>query len=397
MPYIKKLRVKNYRVLKDLELDDLQPLNVVLGPNGCGKSTLFDVFGFLSDSLQTNVRKALEPRGRFRELRSRGASGPIEFEIQYRESDFLINKRALSPLITYVLSIDSVKEKPEITQEILMWKQKKLSGQPFRFLDMKNGVGQVITGEVPEIDDEKIEVKLDSSDILAVKALGQFAENPRVASLSRFIEGWFLSYFVPEQARRIPEAGAKEHLSRSGENLPNVIQYLAEDKPEILKEILERVTQKIPGLESVDSKRTEDGRLVLRFKDGPFNDPFLAKFVSDGTLKMLAYFVLLMDPDPPPLLCIEEPENGLHPRLLDILVEEFRSHSVKTQIFVSTHSPRLVNSLRPEELWIMDRDRETGYATIERVDKIQGIPEFIREGAALGDLWTEDQFHRGNP
>jgi predicted ATPase len=393
MPHIEELQVENYRVLRNVALSELQPLNVVLGPNGCGKSTLFDVFGFLAEALQTNVRKALEPRGRLRELQSRGARKPLALTLRYRESDFGAKK---SPLITYHLAIDEARGKPVIVEEYLRWTRSAKAGRPFKFLELKQGRGRVITGEVPEKNDERREVVLDSPDILAIKALGQLTENPRVTSLRRFVEGWFLSYFVPDQARQVPEAGAKEHLSRTGENLPNVVQYLSEEHPQILASVLKRVAKRIPGLERVESKRTEDGRLALRFKDGPFNDPFLARFVSDGTIKMFAYLVLLSDPEPPPLLCIEEPENGLHPKLLPILAEELRAHATKTQVFVSSHSPYFVNALRPEELWIMDRGKD-GFATVERADRIAGVPEFVAEGAALGSLWSEGQFHRGNP
>src|SRR3990172_5783621 len=105
MPHIEAMTIKNYRALQDVTLKDIQPLTVVLGPNGCGKSTLFDVFGFLADCLQYDVRRALETRGRIKEVRSRGSTGPISFELRYRESDF--GERD-SRIITYKLAIDEV-------------------------------------------------------------------------------------------------------------------------------------------------------------------------------------------------------------------------------------------------------------------------------------------------
>jgi predicted ATPase len=394
MAHIQHVTVKNYRVIRDVTMRDLQSLNVVLGPNGCGKSTLFDVFGFLSDCLAFGARRALEPRGRLSELRSRGKEGPIVIELKYRESPG-------SLLITYHLAIDERSDGPIISREYLRWKRGSY-GRPFNFLDISNGTGNVITGEQPEISDTKREVTLDDPTMPAIGTLGQLAENPRIASLRRFIAGWYLSYFMPDQARLIPEAGSSEHLSRTGENLANVVQYLDEEHPEALVAILERMADRIPSLERATAERTIDGRLVLRFKDGPFEDPFLSKFVSDGTLKMFAYLVLLMDPSPPPLLCVEEPENGIHPRLLSILADELRQHAhprvgiQAPQVLVSSHSPFFVNALHAEELWVMQRGAD-GFASVQRADRLQGVPEFLESGAALGDLWFEGQFRRGNP
>ncbi len=401
MPYIQDLTVRNYRVLKNVTLKGMQPLNVVLGPNGCGKSTLFDVPGFLSECLTVGVRKALELRGTLSELKSRGSSGPVVIELKYRESAFGAPTGMRTPLITYHLAIDLQGNGPIVVREFLRWTRGS-GGKPFNFLDIKNGSGNVITGEQPELSDERRPVTLDDPTKPAIATLGQLAENPRVASLRRFIGSWYLSYFAPDQARQIPGAGAHEHLSRTGENLPNVVQYLSEAHPDVLERILERMIERIPGLEKVTAERTIDGRLALRFKDGAFRDPFLSRFVSDGTLKMFAYLVMLMDPEPPALLCVEEPEIGLHPKLLQVLAEEFRGQArgalstQPTQVLVSSHSPYFVDPLHPEELWIMDRGKD-GFATAVRSDRLKGIPEFISEGATLGSLWFEGQFRRGNP
>ncbi len=401
MPHIQDLTVKNYRVLHNITLKGLQPLNVVLGPNGCGKSTLLDALGFLGECLTVGVRKALEPRGRLEELRSRRESGPLVIQLKYRESEFGVPPKKRTPLITYHLEIDEDQRRPIIVREFLRWTRGS-GGKPFNFLDITRGVGTVITGEMPEQTDQRRPVTLDDVTMPAIATLGQLAENPRVASLRRFIGSWYLSYFVPDQARQVPGTGAQEHLSRTGKNLPNVVQYLSEMHGEVLREILIRMAARIPGLEQVTSEQTIDNRLVLRFKDGPFQHPFLSKYVSDGTLKMFAYLVMLMDPEPPALLCIEEPENSLHPKLLHVLAEEFRAHAQgefgqqQTQVLVSSHSPYFIDALQPKELWVMERSTN-GFSTIARSDRLKGIPEFIVEGASLGALWFEGQFRRGNP
>lgn len=383
VPRITDLRVQNYRALHDLELKNISPLTVFLGPNGSGKSTIFDVFAFLSEIFSVGLRKAWDKRGRFRELRTRGSEGSITFELKYREIPG-------SPLITYHLSINENIYGPFVSEEWLQWRRAQ-RGKPFRFLDFTNGSGRVVSGEMPDKTDERIEETLDSPEVLAVNTLGQLARHPRVSALRRFITGWYLSYLTAESARGVPEAGPQERLSATGDNLPNVIQYLKERYDDRLERILTVLSSRVPRLERVDAEFLLDGRLLLRIKDAPFDEPILAKFASDGTLKMLAYLTVLYDPKPPQLVGIEEPENHLHPRLLVDLAEECRSASARTQLMVTTHSPFFVNGLRPEEVWILYRD-EKGFTQAKRSDTIPGIQKFMAEGALLGNLWAEGYF-----
>ncbi|MFB2894293.1 AAA family ATPase [Aerosakkonemataceae cyanobacterium BLCC-F50] len=389
MARIEKISVKNYRVLQDITLKDIKPFSVFLGPNGSGKTTFFDVIGFLSDCLTTNVRKALEKRGRFPEVISRDCkSQEIEIAIQYREN-------SKSPLITYTVAIGLQNSSPIVSRESLRWKRGP-HGKPFDFLKFEYGQGEVISGENPEINDNRIYYRMDDPSSLAIKTIGQLSDNPRVASLRRFIEGWFLSYFIPAQARQLATVGAMEHLSREGDNIANVVQFLADEHPRVLDKILKQLTHRVPQLERVESESTIDGRLALLFKDAPFSRPFLARFASDGTLKLLAYLILLNDPNPPQLLCIEEPENGLHHRLLEPLSEELIAYSQRAQVFVSTHSPFLVNTIKDaKNLWIFQRDKN-GYSTVTRADQIPDAKHFIESKAGLGDLWSEG-YLRGLP
>ncbi len=387
VPRIVSLRVKNYRVLRDIELR-LEPLTVLVGPNGSGKSTVFDLFAFLSECFETNLRHAWERRGRAKELKSRGSTEPIVIEIKYREPGY--------PLITYHLSIDEREGKPIVFEEFLQWSRRGAQGRPFRFLEYREGRGRVISGERPEQEDERIEMPLKSPDLLAVNTLGQLAEHPRVVALREFITGWYVSFLSAEQARSLPEIGSEERLSKTGDNLANVIQFLAENQPERLKQIFVRLSQRVPRVEQVLTEVMTDGRLLLKFKDQPFEQPILARFASDGTIKMLAYLILLYDPTPPPFIGIEEPENHLHPRLLPGLAEECLIATERTQMLVTTHSPFFLNGIRdPKMVQLLWRDKD-GFTRIHRVGDDPRVMELARK-ALLGDLWVEGFFGYGDP
>ncbi|MCX7699479.1 MAG: AAA family ATPase [Gemmataceae bacterium] len=386
-PRIQYLKVKNFRVLHEVEFQNLKPLTVLLGANGSGKSTVFDVFAFLAECFEMGLRRAWDKRGRAKELRTRNSQGPITIEIKYKESKY--------PIITYHLSVDEKGGSPVVVEEWLQWRR-GAHGKPFRFLEYREGKGRAVSGELPDEEDQRVEIPLKSADLLAVNALGQFEEHPRVVALRDFITGWYVSYLSAENARGQPEAGPQERLSRTGDNLANVIQYLAEQHPDRLEKIFQVLRQRVPRIEKVLAETMPDGRLLLQIKDAPFAHPVLARFASDGTLKILAYLVLLYDPTPPPFIGIEEPENFLHPRLLPELAEECRNATEHTQLLVTTHSPFFLNALRPDEVRILWRD-EQGYTQTKRVSDIEGVTEFVENGALLGQLWMEGHFAVGDP
>lgn len=388
IPRLEYLRVRNYRALRDVEFNNLKPLTVFLGPNGSGKSTVFDVFAFLAECFTIGLRRAWDKRGRFKELRTRGQEGPVVIELKYRENP-------ATPIITYHMAIDEGDGGPFMAEEWLQWRRQAW-GKPFKFLDFQHGKGGVVSGDRPDETDNRIEEQLESSELLAVSTLGQLAKHPRVSALRRFITGWHLSYLSADATRGHPEAGPQERLSTTGDNLPNVIQYLKEQHPERLDRILKTLSARVPRLEKVEAEPMQDGSLLLQIKDAPFDRPVLARFASDGTLKMLSYLTLLYDPFPPELIGIEEPENHLHPRLLPELADECRAASDRTQLLITTHSPFFVNGLLPEELWVLYRD-EKGFTQARRTSEMRGVKEFMEEGAQLGHLWIEGHFEVGDP
>jgi predicted ATPase len=346
---IEGFRVINYRSLRDITMGKLwntqnakplTPMTAVIGKNGVGKSTLFDTFGFLADCLKGGVEEACDSRGRggFEKIRSQGQKGSVEFQIYYKQDG---NARP----ITYDLAIDlDSSQRPYVKKERLRQRREnQLRGQPFSFLILNEGKGLAWKGEAEGFDEDggkfdvtnlikKIQtggileesneteiVELDDKRKLGIATLGALKQHPRISAFRRFIEGWYLSYFTPDAARSLPLAGPQKHLNIHGDNLGNVVQFMEREHRKKFQSILQKISSKIPGVEKISTAKSPDGRLLLQFNARGFQEPFYAQQMSDGTLKVFAYLLLLEGPSPPPFLCIEEPENKLYHKLLETL------------------------------------------------------------------------------
>ncbi|HKH49769.1 MAG TPA: AAA family ATPase [Thermoanaerobaculia bacterium] len=401
MPRLLGLRVQNYKSLVDVSLGQvgygqgmpLPSLSCFIGPNGSGKSTLLDAFGFMADCLREGVEGACDKpqRGGFFKLRSQGRSEPIRFHLYYRESP-------QSRPITYSFAVDELAGVPVVVEESLRQRRKgQKHGQPYPFLRLEQGEGRVWGGEATE-DEEgatSLEVRLDDLGRLGITTLGNLKEHPRIVGLRSYIESWYLSYFLPDAARSLPQAGAQKHLNRTGENLGNVVQYLERTHPDRFQRVLDGIARKIPGIRTISHEKSSDGRLLLRFNEQGYEDPFYQQSMSDGTLKMFMYLLLLEDPEPFPLIGIEEPENGLYHKLLEELARELVRQAEpdqdRTQLFITTHSPYFVDALRPEQVWLMEKDKE-GRTQIRRTADIAIVKAMIDEGIPLGSLWYSNHF-----
>ena len=430
MAKIEGIRIANYRVLKDLTLgklwntqqvQPLTPMSVVIGKNGVGKSSLFDAFGFLADCLKLGVEEACDARGRggFNRIRSQGSNSAIRFELYYRQG-------AGARPITYELEIDGDDSgRPYVSRERLRQRRKgKSHGRPFSFLMMQDGRGLAWKGEaqgrrfdetpdaLSELEslidliekgspgEETAEteiVELQDKRKLGIATLGALKQHPRISSFRQFVEGWYLSYFTPDAARSLPLAGPQKHLNVHGDNLGNVVQFMEREHPDRFQGILDRIADKIPGIGHIGARKSPDGRLLLRFSDKGFTDPFYAQQMSDGTLKVFAYLIMLEDPQPPPFICIEEPENGLYHKLLEVLAEELRAHATAgrhaPQVFVTTHQPYFVDALKPDETWILEK-QDDGFATIRRASDDPIVSALWNEELPLGGLWYSEYLDR---
>ena len=388
---IESIKLKNFKAFQDVHIKDIPPFCVVIGANGTGKSTLFDVFRFLKHCLNSNVRKALQDRGGFHEVVSRGHNDEsILIEIKFR-----MEIAKISRLVTYSLEIAQSDKQPFIKREILRYKRGEY-GSPFHFLDFENGSGHAINNEedfrISDKDLKKEQQKLDANYILAIKGLGQFDRFKAASGFRKLIENWHISDFHIETARGSNEIiGEDQHVSQSGDNIARVARNYSENHPDIFNAIKTKMKQRVPGVASVDSKVTEDGRLLLKFGDQAFKEPFVDRYVSDGTIKMFAYLLLLNDPAPHPVLCVEEPENQLYPGLLPELAEEFESYTQRGgQVFVSTHSPDFLNAVPLKSVYWLKK--QSGYTIVERAEDDPQIKSFVDSGDKMGTLWKQGFF-----
>jgi len=415
MAKIEGFRIRNFRTLRDITLGrlwnnkgtgELTPMTVVIGKNGSGKSTLFDAFGFLSDCLKNGVEEACDRRNGFERIVSQSIDEPLMFEIYYRQEH---NTRPITYEVSFALDNH---HRPYVKNERLRQRRKGQDwGRPFSFLILEEGRGLVWKGEHEGIDEQSTPstlnklmheesneteiIELQDNRKMGIATLGALKQHPRISAFRQFIEGWHLSYFSPDAARSLSLSGPQKHLNIRGDNIGNVVQFMEREHPKQFEKILKDIAEKIPGVDKISTERMTDGRLLLKFNDRGFKDPFSAQQMSDGTLKVLAYLLLLSDPTPPPFICIEEPENGLYHKLLETLAQQFRAYVTegknKSQIFITTHQPYFVDALEPNEVWILEKGND-GFSTIRRASEDAVIQGLVEEGLPLGGLWYSDYF-----
>lgn len=405
MPQLLGLRVRNYKALADVSIGKiafnkgtpLSPLSCFIGPNGCGKSTLLDSLGFVADCLSEGLEAACDKphRGGFGKLRTQGQSGAIEFDLYFRE-------RRDSRPITYHFAVDEEAGVPVVASEQLLQGRKGVTfGKPYPFLKLDKGNGRVWAGETTEKEEgaKSQAVNLTDRSRLGITTLGTVREHPRIVSLRSYIQNWYLSYFVPDAARQLPPVGVQKHLDRTGSNIGNVLQYLERKDQARCRLILKRIADAIPGLTKIKTQPSQDGRLLIRFDERGYEDPFFQQSMSDGTLKMFAYLLLLEDPEPHPFIGIEEPENGLYHKLLSDLAHQFRTHAEKsegsTQVLITTHSPYFVDALAPDQVWLMEKGQD-GHSGVRRTADIETVRAMVDEGLPLGSLWYSNHFNEGS-
>ncbi|MCI9456532.1 MAG: AAA family ATPase [Oscillospiraceae bacterium] len=400
------IAIQNYGTLKNVKMGklfsdqsskELGNMIAVIGASGNGKSTLADAFGFISDCLSGDVESACDAnnRGGYDQLVSQDSAEPIHFEIYYKETS---NSRP----ITYELTIGKDKKnRPYVKEERLRQRRpKNKNGRPLSFLYLIDGKGYAFSGtdggqdDNGSIEGSKEEVELSDIRKLGIVTLGAMKQYSRIEMFLDFLKSWFLCYFAPDTARQVQTSAPAPYLNRTGSNLNNVAQYMYRENPDEFKKILADIQTKIPNITQIEPVKMPNGQMVLEFYQQGFDHPFFSPRMSDGTLKLFAYYLLLHEKNPRQLVFIEEPENGLYHQYLTDLAIEMRKNvgtGYTKQLFVTTHSPFFVNALAPEQVWVLEKG-EDGFSAIRQASSYEFVSDLIEEGAEMGDLWYSKYF-----
>ena len=398
--------IKNYGSLKDIKMgklfsdqqgEELGNMIAIIGPSGNGKSTLADAFGFISDCLSDDVEAACDAnnRGGYDQLVSQNTNDPIHFEIYYKEN-------ANSRPITYELTIGKDKmARPYVMEERLRQRRPgQRNGRPLSFLQLINGKGYAFEGTVGgqeedgKFEGDKKEVELADTRKLGIIALGAMKQYSRIEKFLTFLKSWYLCYFTPEAARKIQTAAPVPYLDRTGSNLNNVAQYMYRENPNDFKKILAEIQTKIPNITQIQPLKLPNGQMVLEFWQKGFKKPFFSQRMSDGTLKLFAYYLLLHERNPRQLVFVEEPENGLYHHYLSKLAIEMKKNvgnGFSKQLFVTTHSPFFVNALAPNQVWVLEKGQD-GFSTIKQASTYEFVTDLVDAGVSMGDLWYSEYF-----
>ncbi len=211
-----------------------------------------------------------------------------------------------------------------------------------------------------------------------------FSNHPFLSALAKAIGNWRFYRFVPARMRQPLPVKKDLQLQSDGGNLSTVLLSLQAEHRDLFKQIVETLRSGVPELRELYAAITGEGSAYISIEEQGFSQRIPAWAMSDGTLQLLAHLAVLYSPSPPALVCFEEPENFLHPHLLQLVADLFRGALKRTQILVSTHSPYLLNFIDPSDLFIVEKYE--GKTRIRPAHKKQGLKEALRV-LGLGEMW----------
>lgn len=388
-PALRKIELQNILSFRDVEIN-LSHLNVLVGPNGAGKSNLLRVISFMGAIARLDLLPAIEFFGGFKRLLFAGETKSRTIKIKFEAT---------------VTKYSSAKAKD--VYEISFWSRNNGNShivsrnETFAFKRYA-GRGRRITvrggkfyfQEIgPKSNDAKksiIPIGTTSAGLATLRKLGESYGAEQADQIAKLFED-FRVFEVDAQRAAQPSFRHKSSpsLLSNASNLASYLYHINQQRPDIFKAISDDLREVVPSVEGLEVRSYgagQDEGFIVELRETGLKEPTPLAAASFGTVRALSLFAMLHDPNPPLLTCMEEIDHGLHPHALDRVVDRLREASTRTQIIAVTHSPALVNRLRPEELIVFERG-ETGETIIPFIDAEEIKKAEEASGLGLGEMW----------
>jgi predicted ATPase len=377
-------------------------LNVLIGANGSGKSNLIEVISLLQ-ALPKDLTKVIRDGGGIEEWLWKGEKEPIagiQVEVINTKSSrdwFDYDNRAT---IQHTLLFSNWDYRPNVIYESLnniyiyeerhsyLIENEEDNAQEARYIYIKSKHGDIIESKSPwnevQVD---INIKTNQSILAQRQDPDTYPEITYIANsyqkIRLYREWQFGRNAIPRTLQRADLPN--DFLEEDASNLGLILNSFRRN-PEIKRKLLESLKLFYENIEDFDVI-VQGGYVQVFFEENGFTIP--ATRLSDGTLRYLSLLAILLHPNPPPLICIEEPELGLHPDILPTLCDLLKEAAQKTQIIITTHSADLIDDLSDMPEAVLVFDKYQGSTTVTRLDK-EDLTEWLQE-YSLGQLWRSGE------
>ena len=355
--------VRNFASLRNVEVG-LGRINVLVGANASGKSNFVRALCFLRELI---VNASLEEA-----TRSIGYSKPVET---------VFNQ---DPKLDVTIRVEAV-----IDGELYRYEIKALPGHNSVFSERLTAKDSVLLQSVVgaggfflSSDNAKEQVPAPPSILRWVVEKADC--HPLIRKFYEYVSKWSFYSFNPEAIRSYASVESSTKLDREGRNLPQVLHTLLTTNRRVFETIESQIRSCVPEIEEIVLPVVSGPRVYIAVREKGFEKPFSFQQISDGTLRLLAFITALSLE--PTLVAFEEPENCVHPYLLETLVDLARKSG--RQVIISTHSPYLLDHVKPEEVLLVSKTRgETRIKKLTDTREIDAVKKFLENGGTLGEAW----------
>ncbi|WP_353481048.1 AAA family ATPase [Haliscomenobacter sp.] len=364
---IEHIEIYNFKSIKELELD-LKPINVLIGANGVGKSNFISFFKLLKNLQNDTLNTYVAENGYMDNLVYFGHEGE-----PFIQGQIVFSEELGKPSHRYELRLT-----PDHRNLALA----KVNFESSDNLNVKREGQELVSDSYTSFNNTGQSVHLLREDEKVYKIT--------VKHFNDFYVYHFHDTSFSSPLKKTARLHDNVFLREDGSNLPAFLYFLQERHPKILS-LIEKVVHSIaPFFEKFILKpdRLNGEYIQLEWQEVGHDRYQNAHNLSDGTLRFIALTTLMLQPEPPKIIIIDEPELGLHPSAIEKLAGLVRKVSAKSQVILATQSIQLVNNFEPEDIIVVDRDREKRQSIFTRADEIQHIQlqDWLDE-YGLGEIW----------